>query len=132
MVVPNSDPLRFKILQFAHDSPVAGHPGRAKTYEIIQRTYYWPGMQDYVRRYVRSCQVCVRGKPWHMKKQGVLRSLPTPMLRWRDISIDFVVELPNSNGYTNVMVAVDRLTKMRHLIPMKSLDTISVAENFVK
>ena len=30
------------------------------------------------------------------------------------------------------MVVVDRLTKMRHMIPMKSLDTVSVAENFVK
>ncbi len=40
IVVSNSDLLRFKIVEFAHDSTVAGHPGRAKTYEIIQRAYY--------------------------------------------------------------------------------------------
>jgi len=40
MVVPNSEPLRFKILEFVHNSPIAGHPGRIKTYEIVQRAYY--------------------------------------------------------------------------------------------
>src|SRR5437667_1473928 len=132
LVVPNSEPLRFKILEFAHDAAVAGHPGRAKTYEIVQRAYYWPMMHDFVRRYVRSCPTCARGKSWHAKKQGVLRPLPVPMRRWRDISIDFVVDLPSSNGYTNVMVVVDRLTKMRHMIPLKSLDVIEVAEAFIR
>ena len=37
-----------------------------------------------------------------------------------------------SNGYTNIMVVIDRLTKMRHLIPLKTLDTIEVAEAFVR
>jgi RNase H-like domain found in reverse transcriptase/Reverse transcriptase (RNA-dependent DNA polymerase)/Integrase zinc binding domain/Integrase core domain/Chromo (CHRromatin Organisation MOdifier) domain/Aspartyl protease len=132
MVVPNSEPLRFKILEFAHDAAIAGHPGRAKTYEIVQRSYYWPLMHDFVRRYVRSCPTCSRAKPWHAKKQGVLRPLPIPMRRWRDISIDFVVGLPMSNGHTNIMVVIDRLTKMRHLIPLKTLDTIEVAEAFTR
>ena len=35
IVVPNSEPLRFKILEFAHDSSVVGHSGCARTYEII-------------------------------------------------------------------------------------------------
>jgi len=132
MVVPNSDPLRFRILEFAHDSTVAGHPGRAKTYEIVQRAYYWPGMHDFVRRYVRGCQTCTRGKASHAKKQGVLRPLPVPMLRWRDVSLDFVTDLPSSNGYRHIMVAIDRLTKLRHVIPLKSLDAVYVAEQYVK
>jgi transposase InsO family protein len=132
MVVPNSDTLRYKILEFAHDSTVAGHPGRAKTYEIVQRAYYWPGMHDFVRRYVQGCQTCIRGKASHRQKQGVLRPMPIPMRRWRDISIDFVVDLPNSNGYTNIMVIVDRLTKLRHLIALESLDVETVVDAFIK
>jgi transposase InsO family protein len=132
MVVPDSEPLRFKILEFAHDSPIAGHPGRAKTYEIIQRAYYWPGMYEFVRKYVRGCQTCMRGKTSHTKKQGVLRPLPIPMRRWHDISVDFVTELPESNGCSNIMLVIDRLTKMRHMIPMDSIDANSVAEDFVK
>jgi hypothetical protein len=54
------------------------------------------------------------------------------MQRWRDILIDFVVDLPSSNGFTNIMVVVDRLMKMRYIIPMESIDVILVAEYFVK
>ena len=36
MIVPDSKPLQFKILEFTHDTAVAGHPGQAKTYEIVQ------------------------------------------------------------------------------------------------
>jgi hypothetical protein len=54
------------------------------------------------------------------------------MQRWRDILINFIVDLPSSNGFTNIMVVVDRLMKMRHMIPIKSINAISVAEYFVK
>jgi len=52
MVVPNSKPLRFKILEFIYNSPIAGHPSRIKTYKIVQRVYYWPIIHDYVQKYV--------------------------------------------------------------------------------
>ena len=54
------------------------------------------------------------------------------MQRWRNILIDFIVNLPNSNRFTNIIVVVDRLTKMRHMIPIESINTILVAECFVK
>jgi len=40
------------------------------------------------------------------------------MQRWRDILIDFVVDLPNSNRFTNIMVVINYLIKMRHIIPI--------------
>jgi phage gp36-like protein len=54
------------------------------------------------------------------------------MQRWRDILIDFVVDLPNSNGFMNIMVVVDRLMKMQYMIPIESINAILVAECFVK
>jgi len=54
------------------------------------------------------------------------------MQRWRDISINFIVDLPNSNRFTNVIVVVNHLIKMQYMIPIDSINTISVAECFVK
>jgi hypothetical protein len=54
------------------------------------------------------------------------------MQRWRDILIDFIVDLPSSNRFINIIVVVNRLIKMRHMIPIKSINAILVAECFVK
>jgi hypothetical protein len=40
--VPNNDELRLQILHEHHDTQAAGHPGRAKTLELVSRNYYWP------------------------------------------------------------------------------------------
>jgi hypothetical protein len=54
------------------------------------------------------------------------------MQKWRDILIDFIVDLFSSNGFTNIIVVVDCLMKMRHIIPIKLINAISVAECFIK
>ena len=54
------------------------------------------------------------------------------MQRWRDILINFIVDLSSSNGFINIIVVVNRLTKMRYIIPIKSINAISVTKCFVK
>jgi hypothetical protein len=34
--------------------------------------------------------------------------------------MDFIVDLPKSNGYTQIWVIMDHFTKMAHLIPLKN------------
>ena len=43
-----------------------------------------------------------------------------------------MVDLPSSNGFTNIIVVVDRLIKMRYMIPMDSINTTLVAKYFVR
>ena len=54
------------------------------------------------------------------------------MQKQRDILIDFIVDLPNSNRFINIIVVVDRFTKMWYIIFIKLINTISVAKCFVK
>ncbi|KAF8691051.1 hypothetical protein RHS03_08835, partial [Rhizoctonia solani] len=44
IVVPDIGTLRMDLLQIFHNSPLAGHPGRQRTLELVSRTYYWPGI----------------------------------------------------------------------------------------
>ncbi|KAF8750517.1 hypothetical protein RHS01_09317 [Rhizoctonia solani] len=46
IVVPDVDSLRTDLLRIFHDSPLAGHPGRQQTLELVLRNYYWPGIQS--------------------------------------------------------------------------------------
>jgi hypothetical protein len=54
------------------------------------------------------------------------------MQRWRDISIDFIVDLPSSNGFMNIIVVINCLTKMRYIVPIDLINTVLVAEYFVR
>ncbi len=78
LYVPDFDPLKLQLLQTCHDSPPVGHPEKVKTYETLTRYYYWPGMLEYVARYVRNCYICVRIKASRKDYEGVLRPLPVP------------------------------------------------------
>ena len=46
--------------------------------------------------------------------------------------IDFIVNLSNNNDYTNVMIVINQFTKMRHMISLKLLDIIEIAEVFIQ
>jgi len=54
------------------------------------------------------------------------------MQRWRDILINFIINLPSSNGFTNIIVDINRLIKMRYIIPIDLINAILVAEYFIK
>jgi Integrase zinc binding domain len=54
--------LRFRLTRQYHDTPVAGHKGQAKTYELLSREYYWPQIIKFVERYIRNCHTCGKGR----------------------------------------------------------------------
>ena len=58
LVVPVG--LREKVVALAHDTLLSGHRGAAKTLSRVQQEFYWPGIHNFVTRYVASCDLCQR------------------------------------------------------------------------
>ena len=54
------------------------------------------------------------------------------MQKWRDILINFIVDLPSSNGFINIIIVVNRLIKMRYIVPIDLINAVLVAEYFIK
>ena len=103
--------LRVQLIQETHDSRVHVHPGREGLYAILARQYFWPGMGDNIRQFVRNCDSCSANKAWRTRRQGFLKPLPIPDRVWSEISMDFIINLPESKGCTSMVVITDRLSK---------------------
>ncbi|PRP85645.1 retrotransposon nucleocapsid protein [Planoprotostelium fungivorum] len=107
-------PLRVTVLQTRHDTPLAGHFGVNKTHELIKRDYWWPKLLRDVEEFVKTCSICQRTKVARQKPAGKLNPLPVPSSQWTSVTMDFIVELPECQGYDAIMVVVDCFTKMAH------------------
>ncbi|KAI0992602.1 hypothetical protein K3495_g15583, partial [Podosphaera aphanis] len=85
--------------------------------------------------YVKACELCVRTKTPRSAPPGFLQPLPLPIRPWSEISVDYISPLPKCkfNGilYKHLLVVVCRLMKMRHFIPVTSLEADALANAFV-
>ena len=133
LVLPASSQFKTHLIREFHDTPVGGHSGVLRTYKRIAASFYWAGMKRDIHDYIRKCDVCQRNKYETMSPAGLLQPLPIPSQIWEDISMDFIDGLPNSCGFTVILVVVDRLSKYGHFLPLKHPYTAkSVAEIFIK
>jgi len=121
--IPRSPDLRRQIVALCHDTQIAGHPGRWKTLELVSRNYWWPQISRYIGQYVSTCNLCLQTKPWRHSPVGELQLLPVPDAWWDTLSVDFVVELPESSRHDAVMTVVDAVSKRVHFIPMHTTVT---------
>ena len=56
--IPINAELRECIIAWDHLDPMAGHPGVAKTLELITREYWWPRMKEDIEKYIKACHEC--------------------------------------------------------------------------
>ena len=130
--VPDNDELERQILRSKHDASTTRHQGRSKTLDLVIRTFYWPTLRRYVHRYVDGCDICQRSKPSHHAPYGLLQPIPAGEAPWKSVTIDFIVKLPNSNGYDAILVVVDKNTKLAHFIPtQETIDSSGTANLFL-
>jgi hypothetical protein len=116
--LPKDRDLRRHIVKQHHDTCITGHAGRFETLELIACNYWWPQMSRYIGMYVKTCDLCNWTKVQCQRPIGELHPSETPEAPWDTISVDFIVELPQSHGYDTIMCIVDSLTKRVHFIPM--------------
>ena len=88
----------MELLQEAHDVPIAGHMGIARTVDLLTRNYYWPKLHEEVKKYVESCLSCQSNKTSNQLEQGLARAIPIPPRRWDQVTLDLITGLPRTRN----------------------------------
>lgn len=133
--VPDDLQLRRDIVKMHHDLLGPGHPGRFKTYELLSREFWWPGMSVFVRDYVDGCATCQMTKPRNHPAHVPLVPNEVPERPFGTITTDFITDLPECDGYNAIHCVVDRFTKTVIVSPCrKTIDadgTVDILVNGV-
>jgi hypothetical protein len=70
--VPEGDQLGLRLNQENHNTALAGHPGRDKMFDLLDRRYYWKDMLKQVDQCERNCHSCQQSKTARHAMFGVL------------------------------------------------------------
>ena len=99
-----------------------GHPGYLKTQQLVAEKYWWPGMAQFIKKYIKGCSICQQNKTNTHPTVRPIAPIPSnETLPFKQISNDLITGLPESNRFDALLVVVDHgLSKGVILCPTKS------------
>ena len=123
--IPDQDNLQLDLVKKFHDHQTAGHPGYLKTKQLLTAGHWWPGMAQFIKKYVDGCAPCQQNKTnTHPTIPPLNPIISRETLPFKQISYDLITDLPVSNGFNSLLVVVDHgLSKGVILCPTKKTIT---------
>ncbi|KAL0186347.1 hypothetical protein M9458_018017, partial [Cirrhinus mrigala] len=99
---------RIALIHSTHTSLGTGHPGANNTLTLLSERFWWPAMARDVRQYVQGCKECAMSKSPRHLPAGKLHPLSVPNRPWSHLGVNFMTDLPSSDGNTCILVIIDR------------------------
>ena len=128
LVVPDS--LKDKAVTSVHCVP-GGHQGQDSTLTRCRQRFYWLGMTEYVRNFVRSCGVCEQSSKRIGPGVAPLGCM-TAGYCFECVGVDLVGPLPvSSNGFQYILVAVDYFTRWTEAYPLRDIHAQTIVRALV-
>ena len=122
LVVRNAPELCRHLVAAHHDHATAGHPRIQWTISLISQRYWWPGLREFVKGYVKGCTTCQVTKVGTTKLKVPLFPITArhALISFSIIALDLIVNLPPSEGYDSILTITDHdCTKASLFFPCK-------------
>jgi Integrase zinc binding domain len=127
---------RQEAVKELHDTPVAGHPGIANTWELVRQHYKGPRLQQFVEDYIKGCSKCQETKTNIYQTKVPLQPLDTVVEKgpFQLILMDLIMDLPKSNGFNSILTIVDQgcSKAAKFILCLKTIDGPGVANEYLK
>ena len=109
-----------------HDHATAGHLGIQRTISLVSQRYWWPGLREFIRNYVKGCATCQVTKAGTTKPRIPLFPIMAQhaLISFSVIALDLIVDLPPLEGYDSILTITDHdCTKASLFFPCKQTIT---------
>ena len=125
--------LRHDVLHSLHKDPIAGHSGYIKTVYKVREKVFFPRLEAFVRRYVRSCEDCQSRKGQPGKPKGLLQGIEENE-PFALVEMDLVGPFPKTPKRRNVYIIliIDYATKYLEAGALRDKSAETVAQFFVQ
>lgn len=98
-----------------------GHFGVNKTYEVLQESYWFPGMRSKIRIHIQNCTKCIAFSKPSGKPEGLIHGIPKGRLPFDTIHVDHFGPVDRTNAAKkHVLVIIDAFTKYVKFYAVKS------------
>ncbi len=118
----------IQLIRKAHDLSINDHSDMNWTLNLLRRSYCWSKMRTMIKRYIQNCYICRRSKASKDRINELLKSLLIFKQQWQNISLDFIIDLLESDENNAILIVIDQLSKKRHYISCWSNDEEIFAE----
>ena len=131
LVVPSS--LTIHVMEVGHETMMAGHLGTTTIINRIRIHFYWPEMQNDIRRFCQSCDKCQNTIPKGKVGNVPLGQMPLLDTPFQRVALDLVESInPMTDGKNRyILTIVDYATRYPDAIPLQNIDTLAVAEALI-
>ena len=105
---------------------LSGYRGRDSTYQKISERFYWHGMVDDVKNYIKTCHKCQHQGKIFKKISPDLQSIPIESEVMKQVGVD-LCNLPEVDGFEHLIVLIDYFSKWSEVKPVKDESAPTVA-----
>lgn len=118
---------RREIIQQEHDK---AHFGFEKTLAAIKQRFFWPKMNEQIRKFCRECLPCQTSKAGNVNVTPPMGSQKPVEYPWQFVTLDYIGPLPASgkNRCTYLLVATDVFSKFVLVQPFREAKAGPLAE----
>ena len=106
---------------------LAAHRGRESTYQKVSKGFFWHGMIEDIKEYIKICKSCQQQGKIFKKISPELNSIPVPNEVMKQIGIDLCT-LPEVDGFKHLIVCIDYFSKWSEAKALKDKSVPTVAK----
>ena len=125
-IIPRA--LRFSVFKHLH---CLSHPGIRGSVALLTQSVVWVGIKKDVAQWARECLKCSRSKIQRHNKAPLNEINPPPSERFTHVYIDITGPLPPSNGYSYLLMIIDRYSRFIQAVPLRGITAEECSSAFV-